>query len=93
MTALLVPSTKKGGPAPVPIDARILMPIMTWIGANFGVGDDPVGCLSRRPLRPDLEAGAYLVSFIDLEIPSKSLVPQEGFEPPTPSLRMMCSTD
>jgi hypothetical protein len=21
------------------------------------------------------------------------LVPQEGFEPPTPSLRMMCSTD
>jgi hypothetical protein len=25
--------------------------------------------------------------------PLKRLVPQEGFEPPTPSLRMTCSTD
>ena len=24
---------------------------------------------------------------------SQALVPQEGFEPPTPSLRMTCSTD
>jgi hypothetical protein len=45
--------------------------------------------------------GAYRESFRHSKTPVKkqefrndyNVVPQEGFEPPTPSLRMMCSTD
>src|SRR5262249_22046676 len=39
------------------------------------------------PRRAAYSAQARLQVFIEV------LVPQEGFEPPTPSLRMMCSTD
>ncbi len=47
---------------------------------------------------PEIEVRGHLAmliaaTFDECSRSGGSMVPQEGFEPPTPSLRMMCSTD
>jgi site-specific DNA recombinase len=48
--------------------------------------------------QPEIEIRGHLATLLAPEFDKRSrsggsVVPQEGFEPPTPSLRMMCSTD
>jgi hypothetical protein len=55
-------------------------------------GERPPGCTKSRPRIVGQPVGLNLTSDSNSLILFACLVPQEGFEPPTPSLRMMCST-
>src|SRR5581483_11678423 len=69
------------GPTPI---ARLMLGAA---GVNTQSPGRRIGELAVWP-----DTGTFCADFVARETAEDWLVPQEGFEPPTPSLRMTCST-
>ena len=72
--------------------------LLTCVNARGRMSGKLTGGLTARvcmpfPARRPSPGGHPAGAFDSAQEISLVLVPQEGFEPPTPSLRMMCSTD